>query len=539
MLLLLVVIFTLSACASSDNEPNGNAGNAQYSAGSDNQEAEADAGAANDAEAQGEDAASGGGELIVVDQNIAASLDPVQPLTSSYLRKIGAAEALFKVNAAGETVPELAEEATQVDPTTWEIRLRPGATFWSGAAVDADAVIASLERSRANDAQAQPFLAELTLEKVDAATLRVTTSRAQLPVPLNLSYYQTVIHNAGQAHDSVETMDLTGMYRVTAFTPKQSMELARNEHYWGAAPAIERIVYEEVADEQTRVLSALSGRSHVVYQIPVTSMPQFESREDVEISAEPAANTQTVYLNLSRPQLADVQVRQALAWGVDREELVIAAAEGQSTPVTTWLGSNPAFAEAKNAVYSAYDPDQAGALLDDAGWMLGEDGIRYKDGEPLQLRLMTWGQDQALGEALQSQWGRIGVQVEVQHGDYSLIQTARESGDWDASIEAWSTFGEELTLLQGQYAPEGSGNYGGYNDEETNALLAQLAEAADQQSRRELTLQINTRVAEQAPVISLYPRPQLTAVSTALQGFEPHFRQFEHIVHAGLTLAAR
>lgn len=477
-------------------------------------------------------------ELIIVDREIAASLDPVQPLTSSYLRNIGAAEALFRVNAHGEVEPSLAESSKAIDSTTWEIKLRPNASFWSGKLIDADAVIASLERSKSLDLQALPFLEKLSFSKLDEYTLQVKTQREHLPVPLNLSYYQTVIHNAEAKQADVDSMDLTGMYKVVSFTPKQKMILEINESYWGDKPEIHRIIHEEVSDEQTRVLSVLSGRSHVALYIPVTSMAQFNDHKDVRISATPAANTQTIYLNLNRPQLEDARVRQALSWALDREELVILAAEGQSVPVSTWLASNPAFAEAKDAVYTHPDQEKAAELLDESGWIKDADGIRYKDGNPLTLRLMTWGGDKALGEALQNQWTKLGVKAEVKHGDYSLIQTARESGDWDASIEAWSTFGDAFSLLQGQYSPGGSANYGGFSDDETNSLLAQLGEASDNAKRHELALQINERVATQAPVISLFPRPQITAVSKSLQGFEDHFRQFENVVNTHLTFGA-
>ncbi|TNJ62511.1 ABC transporter substrate-binding protein [Paenibacillus hemerocallicola] len=474
-------------------------------------------------------------QLVVAGQEIAASLDPVKPLTSSYLRNIGAAEALFQVDAKGAVAPSLAESATEIDPTTWQIKLRPKARFWNGKAVDADAVIASLERSRALDLQAKPFLDDLTFTKSDDYTIRVKTKRSHLQVPLNLSYYQTVIHNAEAKHDAADTMDLTGMYKVVEFIPKQKMTLEINGNYWGKAPVIPKIVFEEISDEQTRVLSALSGRSHVTLNIPATGLARFEDSKAARLSATPAANTQTIYLNLSKPQLNDVKVRQALSWALDRNELVVLAAEGQSIPVTTWLSSNPAYAEAKNAVYAKSDPEKAAQLLDEAGWKKGSDGIRYKDGNPLTLRLMTWGGDKALGEALQNQWTKIGVKAAVQHGDYSLIQTARKSGDWDASIEAWNTFGDELTLLTGQYAPEGSANFGGYNDEETKKLLSQLAEASNPAARHELAIKINERVAQQAPVISLFPRPQITAVSKTLHGFEDHFRQFENVVNASLS----
>ncbi|MBD0379628.1 ABC transporter substrate-binding protein [Paenibacillus sedimenti] len=474
-------------------------------------------------------------DLVIVGQEIAAGLDPVQPLTSSYLRTIGAAEALFKVTAEGKIEPSLAESVKEVDPTTWEIKLRSNARFWSGKAIDAGAVIASLERSKAKDVQAQPFLANLTFTKLDEYTVEVKTNGNHLPVPLHLSYYQTVIHNTEAKHDAVATMDLSGMYKVVEFTPKQKMVLERNESYWGEKPAIKRVVYEEIADGQTRVLSVLSGRSHVALNIPVTSLAQFKDHKEARISAAPVANTQTIYLNLRRPQFEDVRVRQALSWALDRKELVTLAVEGQSVPITTWLGSNPAFAEAKNAVYTKTDQATANQLLDEAGWMKGPDGIRTKDGKPLTLRLMTWGGDKALGEALQNQWTKLGVKAEVQHGDYSLIQAARDKGDWDASIEAWSTFGDTFTLLSGQFSPKGSANYGGYQDEETNRLLAQLKEASDSKERNQLALKINERVAQQAPIIALFPRPQITAVSKTLAGFEEHFRQFENAVNASMS----
>jgi len=529
-----VVLLGLSLAVAGCSGGNSNTGNGSPASSS-------PAGSSTPSEASPSPEASGAEpqELVVIGQEINASLDPVKPLTSSYLRNIGAGEALFKVNAGGEVEPSLAESATEVDPTTWEIKLRPEVRFWSGKAVNADVVIASLERSKSLDLQAQPFLNDLTITKLDDYTLQVKTNREHLPVPLNLSYYQTIIHNAEASHEDVATMDLTGMYKVTEFSPKQKMVLAINEDYWGRKPTIPTVVFEEISDEQTRVLSALSGRSHVTLNVPVSSLTQFKDNKEVYLSAAPAASTQTIYLNLSQPQLQDVRVRQALSWGADRDELVILAAEGQSTPVTTWLGSNPAYAEAKNAVYSQFDADKAAGLLDEAGWLKESDGIRYKDGKPLTVHLMTWGGDKALGEALQSQWSRIGVKAEVQHGDYSLIETARESGDWDASIEAWSTFGEEYAVLSGQYSSEGGANYGGYNDEETSRLLEELKKAGDRQSRHHLALQINERVAQQAPVISLFPRPQVTAVSSSLQGFEEHFRQFENVVNANLTLTAK
>lgn len=533
--LLLIVMMVLGGCGSGETFNESTA----RSSGTSEQTAQNDQAAAEDPEAKTAVQEGLPQELVIADQEIAASVDPVRPLTASYLIAVGAGETLFKADADGQIQPVLAESAKAIDSATWEIELRPDAVFWSGAKVDAEAVIASLERSRESDKSALPYLQDLTFAVLDESTVQVKTARENMDVPMNLSSYQTLIHNAESAYDSVDTMDLSGMYRVTAFEPQKRMELAANDSYWGRKPTIARVVHEQIADEQTRMLSVLSGDSQIAQKMPISSLAQLEAEGAVTLAATPASNTQTVYLNLSRPEFQDVRVRQALSWGIDRQELIVQAAEGQSFPVTTWLSSNPAFAEARDDVYPQYDPQQAGKLLDEAGWVLGDSGVRTKAGKPLTIRLMTWGSDKALGETLQYQWTQLGIQAEIRHGDYSLIETARESGEWDAFIEAWSTFGEPHTLLVGQYSPTGGGNYGGFDDAETNGLLEQLAAASDETTRHEIALALNAHIAEQAPVISLYPRPQITAVSSELEGFVDHFRPFENLVNADLKFVSR
>ncbi|MGG3281131.1 ABC transporter substrate-binding protein [Paenibacillus solani] len=475
-------------------------------------------------------------ELSIVNQEIAPGLDPLIPQAAFHLRGIGVAEALFKVNAEGEVEPSLAEGINEVAAMKWEIQLRPDAKFWSGKAINAKAVIQSLEHSKEKDLLAKPYLDDLTFTEINEYTILVQASSPSISAPLNLSYYQTVIQNIEAKQDSVDTMDLTGMYKVAEFLPKQKIVLERNENYWGQKPKIKRVVVQEISDGQTRVQSALSGSSHIAINIPVTSVSQLKDQKLVETSVVPVANTLTIYTNQSRPQLKDVRVRQALSWAIDREELVLLATEGQSTPVSSWLGSNPKFPEAKSAVYPKYDSDRANQLLDEAGWLTQSDGIRYKDGTPLTIRIMTWGGEKATGETLQSQWAKVGVKAEVLHGDYSLITAAREKNDWDVCIEAWGTFGDIYTLLSSQFAPDGSANYGKFNDEQTNQLLQQLKETSDSNKAHELALQINERVAQLAPVISLYPRPQLTVVNKSVSGYKEHFRQFEYILNADMSL---
>jgi len=481
-------------------------------------------------------------EIVVIAPTIAAGLDPVHELTSSYLRAIGAAEALLRITPEGQVVPELAASFSAIDPTTWEIKLRPDIRFWSGAPVNAAAVQASLERSRTLDKQAEPFLSDLEIVAIDETTLRFISQTPRPLLPLNLAYYQTIIHNAAAYGDQpnpfdLPAADLTGMYRITSFTPKQEMVLEINESYWGTKPSIQRIRYREVTDNQARVLTAQSGEATIIVGIPAEGVATLKTAQDVQLVSVPAANTTTVYLNLRSPFLSDVRVRQALSWAVDRQELVELAREGLSQPASTWLASNPSYPEAAEQGYTRYDLERASTLLDEAGWLRDVDGVRKKDGQPLTFRLLSWGQEKPVAEVLQSQWKKLGVQVDVQHSDdYGSVQAKREAGDWEALLEAWSTFGDPAALLGGQFKPDGKANYGGYDDPTTNQLFEQLEQTSNQAEWRNVVLQINERVSEMTPVIPLHPRPQTTAVSTKLDGFQPHFRQFEYLITADLRL---
>ena len=346
----------------------------------------------------------------------------------------------------------------------------------------------------------------------------------------------TVEANGDKWTNAADTYVCNGPFKITEMNMGESIVLEKNENYWGTKPEIQRVVHEQIGDADARVIAALSGRYHVVMDIPQSAYSQFDNSEEAKIVLVPGAQTQTIYLNCEKEALNDYRVRQALGWALDREELIALGMEGLSEPVTTWLGSNPTYEKVKNAYYDSCNVEKSAQLLDDAGWILDEDGFRYKDGQQLTILLRTFRNDQALGETIQMQWKKIGVNVSVQHGDYSLITTARETGDWDASVEAWGTFGNVSALLNAQYAADGAANYGRFQDKKLAGMLESLAQAATTEERIKIGEEISLYVAEQSPALYIAPRPQITAVSTSLEGFVPHFRQFENVVNANLRI---
>ena len=125
-------------------------------------------------------------ELVVAGNEIAIGVDPTVYPAADYLLNMGAGEILFKADANGVIQPYFAKDVSQLDEYTWEIKLHPNATFWSGDPADAEAVIASLMRSKALDPKANPFLQGIDFTAVDSETIQAVTETPNVDITLNL-----------------------------------------------------------------------------------------------------------------------------------------------------------------------------------------------------------------------------------------------------------------------------------------------------------------------------------------------------------------
>ncbi len=475
-------------------------------------------------------------ELTLATSRINATVDPAEALTTSYLRSYGAGESLAKIQADGSIEPEFAEKIEQTAPNQWTVTLREGVTFHSGAVVDAAAVVASLERSRAKNELAGNLLKGIAIERLDDRTVTFTAEAPVMFLDATLSHYELQIHNAA-AHEAGETApypaDLTGAFRVTDFSAGREVHLERNPDWWGPAPTVAKITVREVTDPQSRAQIALAGQADIVDMLPPDALAQVEAADEMTLQAVPAANTVAVYLNPASdaaPALADKKVRQALAWAVNRDQVAEIAGEGHATTAPSWLASNPAYPDARNQGFTRHDPALAARLLDEAGWTLDANGRRSRDGRPLTIRLLTWGTEGPTGETLQAQWDALGVDVELSYVDNTLVQQSRQRGDWDAVTAAFTTLGDVPALLSIQVTEGGSGNYGKYDIPEAAPLLAKAYGSESAEERTQAILDLNALMADVVPSIPVHPRLQATAVSTRVQGFVPHPLQYENLV---------
>lgn len=227
----------------------------------------------------------------------------------------------------------------------------------------------------------------------------------------------------------------TGPFAFSYNEDNQVVTLVRNEDYnWGSelaeheGPAyLDEVVFTVIPEAQVRIGSLTSGQVDFT-GINVQDEPALESAGyPLYYSANPGAPV-NLWPNVQTPVLQDEHVRYAISKGIDREQLVTVLFPEQSPATNTVSQSTPGYAS--NAELLAYDPEGAGKLLDEAGWELGDDGIRYKDGQPLTVELTDYYQ-YAYFELIQQQLKEIGIDLQIKTVTFAERSVILENGDYE------------------------------------------------------------------------------------------------------------
>lgn len=348
----------------------------------------------------------------------------------------------------GEILPWLAEDyEVNADATSFTFTLRNGATYADGAPIDAASVKTNFEAIQALGAKAplgSSYLADLaSIDVVDDRTVTIAFSRPsaqflQATSTFSLGLLSPATAAVSQADRCLGDYVGSGPFSVESYTPNQGATLARREGYdWGPATNehsgeayLDSIEFVVVPEAGNRTGSLQSGQIDATTGISATDAVLFETDG---FSSENRANPGVVYnlyANQSTPKLADPDVRLAIQKAIDREEITATLLGPDDKPAVSPLASStPYFTDLSDVL--EYDPDAAGALLDDAGWTLGSDGIREKDGEKLSFLVTYWQAPKEVLELVQQQLREVGVDLQLKFVSFADSQAASADGTYD------------------------------------------------------------------------------------------------------------
>ncbi len=466
-------------------------------------------------------------EITVGQTFLASGLDPAEGSTGWALVSHGIAEQLFQVSRDGTLVPNLAASASRVADRSWTVELAPDRFFSDGTPVTAEAVAEALNRTGEANPSARASAGRLTFTAVDDDTLNVTTEQPTAILPSILAEWAFPVYRMVD-----DTPVFTGPFAVESFETGSTIEMVPNAYYEGAEGRPD-VTLRRIADGQSMALAFASGELDMGFNLPVETLPMLEAVEG-KIVTFPVAYQYMMWMNTETPALQDVRVRRAIDMGLNRADLVTAAQAG--VPATGAFAASFPFAATDPL---PYDPAAAAALLDEAGWTLGDDGIRHRDGKPLELVLYAYPQRPDLvtfQPVVRAALADLGIAVTTQVTE-SPGEKAK-SGDFDLFLWAQHSApaGDPGFFLSLFFETDASRNYTGWSNAAYDALIADLRAEADPQARIELALKAQELIAEEAPVSFLVTPEWHVGLSPALAGYEPWGSDY-YVIRPDLTVS--
>ena len=324
----------------------------------------------------------------------------------------------------------------------------------------------------------------------------------------------------------------TGPFKVTRWIRNDHLELVANDDYFKGKPKLRTIEIKDIPNENTSVNSLRTHDIDWIFEASPNLYNVLKSVPDVHILLNSQPQTLSVYINNSRPQLADVRVRQAIAYAIDKQALVNKTTGGSATVAQA---DQPPFSWAYEPNVRTYPTSVAKAkdMLKAAGYTPGPDGIMQKNGTPLAMNL-SYNVENAtrrlVAVQIQSMLKAAGIDASIKtypadllfanYGQGGILKTGKfdlNVGGWIAGVDPddHALFGCD------QFPPNGT-NYFRYCSKAMDAAQKEALDTYDQAKRKIAYSKIQKILATDLPEIFIwYPR-QLQPTNPDFKGFTPN-----------------
>jgi peptide/nickel transport system substrate-binding protein len=421
-----------------------------------------------------------------------------------------------------ELKPLLATSWRNVNPTTWEFKLRQGVKFHNGEPFDGASVKFSIERiigSKLNTLGKvlwPPSIGQ-DVQIVDPFTVRITT-KVPDPILPNRVAAESVSMVPPKAMAEYREKFLgdrpigSGPYRFVEYVVGDRLVVEANPDYWGPKPATGRIVWQIIADAATRVAALTRGTVDVMVNLPVPLISTVESDPKLAVYSELGSSVHLLLLNANQsPVLKDRRVRQALAYAIDRPTILKSLYAGRGK-----LTNSVVAHQVTNAIDPgpyAYDPERAKKLLAEAG---------QRGGFDLALWQATgrWSQAEEAAQLIAGYWEKIGARVSLQTlewGEYN--RRAGRGLHKDAGYYAFVNGTWDPSYLTQRFLP----TYGSFRYFDATGDLKRVIEeherAFEPAKRRELAAQVQKGLHEEVGWLYLWQLDEIFGMSRNVKSF--------------------
>lgn len=377
------------------------------------------------------------------------------------------------------------------DGLTWTVTIRDDAYFTDGEQLTAEDVAFTYNTVKASSS-VNDFTMLDYAEAADDTTVVFHMTRPFSIWPYTMAVVGIVPEHAYDSATYGANPIGSGRYMLEQWDRGQQVILTANPDYYGEAPEMQRVVILFM-EEDAAFLAAQAGQVDVAYTSATYSNETVEGyslaayasvdNRGINLPAVPSG-TDSEGRAAGNDFTADVLVRRAINIGIDRQEMIDNVLNGYGTPAYSICDQLPWYNEAAEVEYA---PEAAAALLDEAGWTMGEDGVRTKDGMRAELNLLYSNGDsvrQALAADLANQLGELGIACTIEGVGWD---TAYDRALSEPLLWGWGAHTPmELYNIYRTIGDSGSAQYSPYSNETVDSYMDEALASADLEQSYEL-----------------------------------------------------
>lgn len=459
------------------------------------------------------DAASG--NLIAA---IAGEPDQLDPHKTSAYFSFEVLENIFDTlvepDANLEMRPALAESwEVSADQRVWTFHLRRGVTFHDGSPFTADDVVFSYRRIIDEQlTNVDKFSAVTDVTAVDPATVRITVSQPTPNLLTNLGGFKgmAIVSRKNVESGEIATRPVgTGPFAFAGATSGDSITLRANPDYWGPPPRISGVTFRFISEPSTALSALQAGEVDWTDSIPPQRVSQLRDDESLRLAVTPSNDYWYLALNDAKPPWNDVRVRQAIAYGIDRDAIV------QATSYGTAAKNQLAIPEG-NPWYTSYDTYSYD--IDKAKSLMAEANAR-----PERLDMLVtseYPETVTAAQIIADNLAPLGITVDIRTVDFATWLDEQNNGNFDMLMMGWLGNIDPDDFYYAQHHTEGTSNAQKFSDPEVDRLLDAGRVETDRDRRRDDYARAARLIADQVSYIYLYNPSILQAWTPALSGYE-------------------
>ena len=434
-------------------------------------------------------------------------------------------DSLLRTTKDGTGVePGLASKwESSADGLTWTFTLRDGVKFSDGSALKANDVKVSLDLARGGEKSGwkDNYVAIKDITATDDKTVKIVLTQPYAPLLSVLAMFSGGVMPAEMAKATdAKTYDNalawktngTGAYYVESWKKGDPIIMKRNPNYWRGTPAVDEVRIEYIPDDNTRTLKLQGGETDLIDFVPFSQVAALGAQPNVKSQTFTIQQTAFVILNNSKPPLNDVKVRQALNYATDKDAIIKSVYFGQAkfmnSPIpqgTHWDKSLPGY---------PYDLEKAKKLMAESS---GAGGFKMD----MQVRS---GNTNFANTAviLKEAWAKLGVTVDIQTIETSVVRTNYRAGNFQSTPSAWTNDMNDPTQIV-NYAMRGGASpfayWTRYNDPDLNAKITKADLEQDTTKRAGLYSEIQKIYLDAAPLVFIAYLGATAAWRSYVEGF--------------------